>query len=74
MDQETEIPSNKRAYRIPEGFIRNPLLKYPRNSACLCGSGKKFKKCHLGELPVAITIEELKQIASDIQNLRETQK
>lgn len=28
------------------GWAWNPLLRYPRNLACYCGSGKKFKKCH----------------------------
>jgi hypothetical protein len=26
-------------------FAPNPLLKYPRNEACWCGSGEKAKKC-----------------------------
>lgn len=25
----------------------NPILKYPKNESCYCGSGKKFKKCCL---------------------------
>lgn len=28
-------------------FEFNPLLKYPRNETCYCGSSKKFKKCCL---------------------------
>jgi hypothetical protein len=30
----------------------HPLLKYPRNMKCFCGSGKKFKLCHLSEIPM----------------------
>ncbi len=34
--------------RAPKpGFSWNPLMKLPRNEPCVCGSGKKFKKCHL---------------------------
>ena len=36
----------------------NPLLNYPRNSPCPCQSGKKFKKCHLNMLPLAVKAEE----------------
>lgn len=25
--------------------MRNPFRDYPRNLACPCGTGKKFKKC-----------------------------
>ena len=36
----------------------NPLLKWPRNFNCVCGSGKKFKKCCLNGLARAITIKD----------------
>lgn len=39
------------AYIPKPGFIRNPLLAFPRNELCPCKSGKKFKKCHLPVLP-----------------------
>lgn len=29
----------------------NPLLKWPVNGLCFCGSRKKFKKCCLSEMP-----------------------
>ena len=29
--------------------IRNTQAKLGRNDPCWCGSGKKFKKCHLGK-------------------------
>lgn len=28
-----------------DGFVRNPLMDFPRNEKCVCGSGKKWKKC-----------------------------
>jgi len=31
------------------------MRNYPRNEKCPCGSGLKFKKCHLPKIPLAIT-------------------
>lgn len=44
----------KSGYVPRPGFIRNPLLRFPRNKKCPCNSGKKFKHCHLNVLPYAI--------------------
>ena len=30
------------------GPVRRPFPKVGRNRACPCGSGKKYKHCHLG--------------------------
>lgn len=30
-----------------EGFVETERKKIGRNDACPCGSGKKFKKCHM---------------------------
>lgn len=38
-------------------LMHNPLLKFPRNSPCMCNSGKKFKLCHLGLLPRMVTMD-----------------
>lgn len=38
------IRENGRWYYLLGRFL--PLLKQGRNDPCLCGSGKKFKKCH----------------------------
>ena len=35
----------------------NPMLKYPRNETCFCGSGTKAKKCCLIHQPLAVTKE-----------------
>ena len=32
-----------------------------RNSPCPCGSGKKYKKCHLGQIPQYETKEMLEK-------------
>lgn len=38
-------------YRPKEGFVANPYLRLPRNMACPCSSGKKFKHCCLPQMP-----------------------
>ncbi len=39
---------------LKEGFTYSPLVDaIPRNAICLCGSGKKWKKCHLHKLEIA---------------------
>jgi hypothetical protein len=35
----------------------NPMLGYPRNHYCPCGSQKKFKKCCSDKIPMAVTKE-----------------
>lgn len=35
-------------------YERNPLLKFPRNQDCFCGSEKKFKRCCLKYMPSEI--------------------
>lgn len=34
---------------------RQPLHKVGRNSPCICGSGKKYKKCCLSNTAVPVT-------------------
>lgn len=46
--------ARRQVYVTKPGFVWNPLLRYPRNEPCPCGSGMKFKKCHLDQLPQAI--------------------
>ncbi len=39
-------------YRAPSpGKARNPMFRLSRNTLCICGSGKKFKKCCLKDSP-----------------------
>jgi uncharacterized protein YecA (UPF0149 family) len=51
--------------RMPKpGFSWNPLMKLPRNAPCVCGSGKKFKKCHLPAMSPILptkTVEDLRK-------------
>lgn len=51
----------QRRWVIPQGYVRNPLFAFPRNEKCPCGSEKKFKRCHLPELPDALREEDAKK-------------
>lgn len=37
-------------YKPKKGYTWNPLKKRKRNDPCICGSGKKFKKCCLDNI------------------------
>lgn len=50
----SEIPVNRRCFRPVEGNAFNPLLQFPRNHPCICGSGAKFKACCLRLQPRGI--------------------
>ncbi len=58
--KETAIPpapkGGRMAWALKPGYAWNPLLKYPRNDECPCGSGTKFKNCHLNKMPRAIPV------------------
>jgi hypothetical protein len=45
-----------------QGYEWNPLLAFPRNNKCFCGSKIKAKKCCLPKLPRAIGKEHAKAI------------
>lgn len=49
--------------RIPApGFTWNPLLKLERNGPCICGSGKKYKKCCLPAMPSFLPQQTVKDL------------
>lgn len=42
-----DTTDNETEKKTPPGLYRNPLNKSKlRNMPCICGSGKKIKKCH----------------------------
>lgn len=57
------------AWRLKEGYAHNPLLKFPRNAKCFCGSGLKFKKCHLAGLSRACTKAQAKEAEAAMKRL-----
>jgi hypothetical protein len=50
------------AYRPTKGNTWNRLRDFPRNEACFCGSGQKFKRCHAKRLLPCVTLEAAKKI------------
>jgi len=43
--------------RLKDQVMLNPMLKYPRNLDCYCGSNEKFKACCLPKQAKQIPIE-----------------
>jgi preprotein translocase subunit SecA len=50
-DQVAALPEQDRQYMRPMEYPPTPhqreKMRVGRNDPCPCGSGKKFKKCHL---------------------------
>jgi hypothetical protein len=57
----------RRSWALREGYAWNPLLKWPVNSPCWCGSKKKAKKCCKPFIPHSCT----KELAATIHFLWE---
>ena len=57
--RDEQKTAGKFVLRAKPGFVRNPLLSYPRNNFCLCGSYRKWKKCCLPDQPLFIAKEDL---------------
>jgi hypothetical protein len=55
---------------IAPATVPNPLLKWPRNFNCVCGSGKKFKKCCLNGLNSQVTIKDANAINKKLEKYR----
>lgn len=45
-------------------WARNPLLKYPRNTVCWCGSKVKAKACCLPKVSKIVAVEQLELLNS----------
>lgn len=48
------LPVTYEGHKPMPGNEWNPLIKYPRNSVCYCGSKIKAKKCCIPKQPLAI--------------------
>lgn len=60
--KEQEIEPQRRCFKLLPGMDFNPLLSYPRNKGCFCGSGTKFKRCCCPRQPRAIPIVDANRI------------
>ena len=50
-------PPEVKGYVAPKGAMWNPLLKWPRNHVCWCGSGLKAKFCCLPRSSKCISLK-----------------
>ena len=50
---QTMMEANKESME-EQGFTETKRVKLGRNDICPCGSGKKFKKCHLSSAKKAV--------------------
>lgn len=69
MKEEKEIEPQRRCFRLLEGMAFNPLLSYPPNKGCFCGSWTKFKRCCYPRQPRAISIVESNRIRENWDRL-----
>lgn len=60
---------------VPEaGFKWNPILKYPKNESCYCGSGKKFKKCCLPTETMAVNPTYADAAVDHVKHMRKVRR
>jgi len=64
------VAKNTIGAEIAPMLVENPLMKWPRNYSCVCGSGKKFKKCCLNGLNRRVTIEDADMINKRLDRFR----
>lgn len=55
---------------VKEGFAWNPLKSWPRNEACFCLSGKKFKKCCGPNLRECVAVDEAPKLQSLVDQMK----
>ena len=53
-NKDRQKKERRSAYTLKAGWVENPILKWPRNSPCPCGTGKKFKACCLNRMPLVL--------------------
>lgn len=62
------------AKKLLDGNKWNPLLKYPRNEPCYCGSNKKFKKCCLENTSLVIPDQDFESVAAAVNTVRDSKE
>lgn len=50
-----QISEERRSLIPKDGYTWNPLSRIERNAPCPCGSGLKFKRCHIDKLPRVVS-------------------
>lgn len=61
-----------KVYRLKDGMEYSVLKEIPRNTPCLCGSGKKWKKCHMDRLKVTTHQDTHQRLLADWKAGRDT--
>lgn len=64
-------PKRSRGWMATKGNALNPLLSFPRNAKCFCGSGIKFKKCCVDKLHMAIPAKEASEVQAFVNNVKD---
>ena len=67
---EAKLPVAFEGMKVNDDSAWNPLLKYPRNATCFCGSGFKAKRCCLPNLELAVSKEAASRISPLIKEIR----
>ncbi len=78
-NKKKEPKPHRQAYFLPEDGLTawNPMKAWPRNEACFCMSGKKFKKCcapNLRETIAASEVPKLQSLVDKMHLIRDIQK
>lgn len=61
-----------RVYRLKDGMEYSATKEIPRNAQCPCGSGKKWKACHMDRMKVTRHPEVHKRLVDDWKAGRDT--
>lgn len=67
--KKVKEPTN-RTWAPIDGHVWNPLLKFPRNKPCPCGTGLKFKHCHLPIISRAVPKDDVGEVAKFVKEVR----
>lgn len=71
-DNQKKFDKMNRMVQVPRtGMTFNPMNRYPRNSDCPCGSGKKYKKCHMNQASMAVDKKDAAGIKAMVDHARE---
>ncbi len=60
----------RRCTKPAKGYVHNPLKKWPRNSACFCGSNVKFKKCCLNKMSLYMPEKDAEDILEQLKTVK----
>lgn len=64
-----DFDRSKMIFKLEPGFSWNPIRDFPRNHKCFCGSGKKFKKCHLDKCSPVIETSKVKELKDAMRKI-----